>query len=116
MTSTPITPGRYAYDSSSVDSVLLGSRTAIGSTSGVRVNSRAFLLQTQVAAVGTSVTVRLEGSLDGTNFFALGSDQTYTANGFFAATYLEIPVAFVRATLVTISAGTPTVTFTLGAF
>lgn len=116
MTSTPITPGRYAYDSSSIDVISLGSRTTTGSTSAVRVNSRAFLLQTQVANIGTSVVVRLEGSLDGTNFFSLGSDQTISANGFSAVTYLEIPVAFVRATLVTINTGTPTVTFTLGAF
>jgi len=116
MTQTPITPGRYSYDESGVDVITLGSRVATGATSGVRVNSRAFLLQTQVANVGTSVTVRLEGSLDGTNYFPLGTDTTYSANGFFALTLLEIPAAFVRANLVTINTGTPTVTFTLGAF
>jgi hypothetical protein len=67
-------------------------------------------------SIGTSVVVRLEGSLDGTNFFAIGTDQTITANGFFASIYAQIPAPFVRATLVTIDTGTPTVTFTLSAF
>jgi hypothetical protein len=116
MTQTPIIPGRYSYEDSGIDVVALGSRVATGNTNGVRVNSRAFLLQTQVANIGTSVTVRLEGSLDGINYFTLGTDTTYSANGFFALTLLEIPVAFVRANLVTINTGTPTVTFTLGAF
>lgn len=116
MTQTPITPGRYAYDESAVDVVSLGSRTTVGPTSAVRVNSRAFLLQSNVSSIGTGVTVRLEGSLDGTNFFPLGTDTTYTANGFFALTFLEIPCTWLRANLVNINTGTPTVAFTLGAF
>ena len=116
MTSTPIVNGRYASDTGEVDVSAIGARSAVGFTNSVRTNSRAFLLQTQVASIGTSVVVRLEGSLDGTNFFSLGSDQTYSANGYFAVTYLELPVRFVRANLITINAGSPMVTFTLGAF
>lgn len=116
MTSTPIVPGRYSYEESQVEVTPLGSLTSAGSSSSVRINSRAFLLQTQVANIGTSVVVRLEGSLDGINFFAIGTDQTITANGFFASTYLQVPAPFVRATLATINTGTPTVTFTLSAF
>lgn len=116
MTQTPITPGRYAYEESSVDVVSLGSRTTVGTTAAVRVNSRAFLLQSNVTTIGTGVTVRLEGSLDGTNFFPLGSDTVYSANGFYAITYQQIPCTWVRANLVNINTGTPTVAFTLGAF
>jgi hypothetical protein len=116
MTATPIVPGRYSFNESQIDVVSLGSRTSVGNTSAIRTNSRAFLLQTQVANIGTSVVVRLEGSLDGVKIFSLGSDLTYTANGFFAATYLEIPVPWVRANLVTINTGTPTVSFSFSAF
>jgi hypothetical protein len=116
MTQTPITPGRYAFDESAVDVVSLGSRTSAGSTSAVRINSRAFLLQSNVTNIGTDVVVRLEGSLDETNFFPLGTNTTYTANGFYALTFLEIPCTWVRANLVSINTGTPTVAFTLGAF
>lgn len=116
MTQTPITPGRYSSHSSGIDVLSLGARATTGVTTGVRVNSRALLLQTQVATVGTSVVVRLEGSLDGTNYFPLGSDTTYSANGYYALTFTEVPVAFVRANLVTINTGSPTVTFTLGSF
>lgn len=116
MTQTPIVPGRFSDNVSQIDVIPLGSRTATGATTGYRVNSRAFLLQTQVANVGTSVTVRLEGSLNGVDYFPLGTDTTYTANGFFALTFLEIPVPWARANLVTINTGTPTVTFTLGEY
>ena len=116
MTITPIVNGRFASDTGEVDVITLGARSATGATNSVRTNSRAFLLQTQVATIGTSVVVRLEGSLDGTNYFSIGSDATYTANGFYAVTFLEQPVRFVRANLVTINTGTPMVTFTLGAF
>jgi hypothetical protein len=116
MTQTPITPGRFSDEVSQIDVIPLGSRTTTGVTNIAAVNSRALLLQTQVANIGASVTVRLEGSLNGVNFFPLGNDTTYNANGFFALTFLEIPVPFVRANLVTINTGAPTVTFTLSEY
>lgn len=116
MTQTPITPGRYALDESGVDVTPLGSRTAVGPTPAVRVNSRAFLLQSTVAGIGAGVTVRLEGSLDGTTFFSLGTDTTYNADGSYALIYTQIPCTWVRANLVNINTGTPTVAFTLGSF
>jgi len=75
-----------------------------------------FVFQITVASIGTNVVVRSEGSLDGTNYFNLGSaDTTFTANGVFKLTYSGIPVKYVRGRLVSISAGTPSVTFVISA-
>jgi hypothetical protein len=73
-----------------------------------------FVFQITVASIGTNVVVRAEGSLDGTNYFNLGSgDTTITANGTTKLTYSNIPVKYVRGTLVSISTGTPSVTFVI---
>jgi hypothetical protein len=75
-----------------------------------------FVFQITVASVGTNVVVRAEGSLDGTNYFNLGSgDTTITANGTTKLIYSGTPVKYVRGTLVSISTGTPTVTFKISA-
>lgn len=75
-----------------------------------------FGFQVTVANVGTNVIVRFEGSLDGTNFFALQSpDTTISANGTTAYFFSGRPLKAVRGNLVTITAGTPTVTFVISA-
>jgi len=77
-------------------------------------NSVAF--QVTVASVGTNVIVRFEGSLDGTNFFALAaSDTTITANGTTGYNFANFPLKAVRGRLVSILTGTPTVTFVMSA-
>jgi uncharacterized membrane-anchored protein YitT (DUF2179 family) len=69
-----------------------------------------------VASIGTSVVVRFEGSLDGTNFFALAAtDTTISANGTTGYNITNFPLKAVRARLVTINTGTPTVTFVISA-
>lgn len=75
----------------------------------------AFTFQVTVANIGTSVVVRFEGSVDGTNFFAFASDTTITANGTTAYNISNFPVKLIRARLVTINTGTPTVTFSFAA-
>jgi len=59
--------------------------TAPETTVAVNVrNEIAHTFQFKVAAINTSVTVRVQGSLDGTNWFNLDSndaDYTVTANG-----------------------------------
>lgn len=75
-----------------------------------------FVFQITVANIGTNVVIRAEGSLDGTNYFNLGSgDTTITANGTTRLAFSDLPVKYVRATLVSISTGTPTVTFVISA-
>ena len=70
--------------------------------------------QVTVASIGTSVVVRFEGSLDGTNFFALAaSDTTISANGTTGYNVTNFPLKAVRGRLVTINTGTPTVTFVI---
>jgi hypothetical protein len=75
-----------------------------------------FVFQITVATIGTNVVVRAEGSLDGTNYFNLGSgDTTITANGTTKLIYSNTPVKYVRGKLVSISTGSPSVTFVISA-
>lgn len=77
---------------------------------------KTFVFQITVASIGTNVVVRAEGSLDGTNYFNLGSsDTTITSNGTTKLNFVDLPVKYVRGTLVSISAGTPSVTFVISA-
>ena len=72
--------------------------------------------QVTVASIGTSVVVRFEGSLDGTNFFPLAAtDTTISANGTTGYNVTNFPLKAVRGRLVTITTGTPTVTFVISA-
>lgn len=75
-----------------------------------------FGFQVTVASIGTSVVVRFEGSLDGTNFFSLAaSDTTISSNGTTGYNFTNFPLKAVRGRLVTINTGTPTVTFVMSA-
>ena len=96
--------------------------TSAGTTSALDVAvqdviaATTFGVQVKVATVGTNVVVRVEGSLDGTNFFNLdASDKTLTANGTYFYNYSNMPLKQIRGNLVSISAGTPTVTFVISA-
>jgi hypothetical protein len=72
--------------------------------------------QITVASIGTSIVVRFEGSLDGTNFFALAAtDTTISANGTTGYNVTNFPLKAVRGRLVTITTGSPTVTFVISA-
>lgn len=75
-----------------------------------------FVFQITVSTIGTNVVVRAEGSLDGVNYFNLGSgDTTITANGTTRLSFADLPVKYVRGTLVSISTGTPSVKFVISA-
>jgi len=72
--------------------------------------------QVTVATIGTNVVVRFEGSLNGTDFFALAaSDITLTANGTTGYNFANFPLKAIRGRLVSITTGTPTVTFVMSA-
>jgi len=88
--------------------------TAVGATGFIANSSSSFCFQVVVANIGTNVVVRLQGSNDGTNFFNLqASDNTITANGVYGYAIANTPCLYVRANLISISTGTPTVTITL---
>lgn len=72
--------------------------------------------QVTVASIGINAVVRFEGSLDGTNFFSLAAtDTTITANGTTGYNFTNFPLKAIRGRLVSISGGTPTVTFVMSA-
>lgn len=88
--------------------------TAVGATGFIANSSSSFCFQVVVANIGTSVVIRFQGSNDGTNFFNLqASDNTITANGVYGYAISGFPCLYVRANLISISTGSPTVTVTL---
>ena len=93
----------------------LGTLTSAGVT-GFANSSESYnaVFQVTVTSIGTNVVVRLEGSLDATNWFNLKSantDSTITANGTDGYSLMQAPVPYLRGRLVSISTGTPTVVF-----
>lgn len=106
----------FGYDSG-FDVVALGTLTAVGVTPAQATTGADMTFQVTVADIGTNVVVRFEGSLDGTNYFNLSStntDTTITANGTYGYALAGCPVASARLRLVSVSAGTPSVTGVLG--
>jgi len=88
--------------------------TATGVTADVpSIGAEDFVIQVNVSSIGTSVVVRIEGTLDGTNYFNCdaGGDTTITANGSTAFSIQNVPLRAVRGRLVTITGGTPSVEF-----
>lgn len=78
--------------------------TAAGSTAATNIRPyRSIVWQILVAAIQTSVTVRVEGSHDNTNWFNLddaGADTTYTANGTYQLSKYGVSVEYTRFTFV----------------
>jgi hypothetical protein len=78
--------------------------TAAGTTSAVRAETNHHTLQVIVSGSPSACTVRLEGSLDNSNFFDLSGTQTCTSNLMFHVD--GKPVTYVRANLLTWTGGT----------
>jgi len=92
--------------------------TAVGVTSSVLTAGVNLCFQITVASIGTNVVIRLEGSLDDTNYFNLNqteTDFTLTSNGTYGYVLSGCPVQYVRVRLVSISGGTPSVAAKVGA-
>jgi hypothetical protein len=93
----------------------LGTLTAAGTTDFQALGPQDNLVfQVTVSSIGTDVVIRLEGSLDATNWFNLDAfegDTTLTANGTTAYSASQVPVAYVRGRLVSLTGGTPSVVF-----
>lgn len=96
--------------------------TATGTTANLDVAvqdvaaATIFGVQVKVASVSTNVVIRVEGSLNGIDFFNLdSSDKTLTANGVYFYNYSDRPLKTIRGNLVSVTGGTPTVTFSVSA-
>lgn len=93
----------------------LGTLTSAGTTGfagGESADNAVF--QVTVSSIGTNVVIRLEGSIDATNWFNLDSnnvDTTITANGTYGYALVQVPVVYLRGRLVSVSGGTPSVVF-----
>jgi len=95
----------------------LGSVNAVGTTTPRTVNGTNLAFQVTVANIGTSVTIRLEGSVDNINYFNLSSDEsniTLTSAGTYGYALTGCPILYARLNLVSISGGSPTVSAKLG--
>ena len=88
--------------------------TAAGTTDDVpATGAKDFVIQVNVSSIGTNVVVRVEGTLDGTNYFNCDTagDTTITANVTTAFTMQNIPLMALRGRLVSLSGGSPSVEF-----
>jgi len=96
--------------------VSLSAVSAVGAGAvldGLAVRQNAVMAVTASAGVASG-DVQLEGSLDGVNFFNLGSAvSTTTASTTTAVTVTNALVRFVRAAITTVIAGTETSTVTV---
>lgn len=95
----------------------LGDLTAAGVTSSQATTGLNLCFQITTSSIGTNVVIRLEGSLDDTNYFNLDDgeeDITLTGDGTFGYALNGCPVKFVRVRLVSISGGSPTVSSKVG--
>ena len=105
----------FGYDSG-FDLADLGSLTEVGVSAAQKTTGVHLTFQVSVSSIGTDVTVRLEGSLDGDNYFNLNAgetDITITANGT-TGYFLVAPVAYARFRLVSFNGGSPAVACKIG--
>lgn len=78
--------------------------------------TRDYTLITTVSNINTDVVIRLDGSIDGTNFAQLVAPQTLSSNGTFIHGISGRPVKWVRPVFVSESGGTSAlVTFNVAA-
>lgn len=102
--------------SSGFEVVTLGTLASAGATGAQQSTGIHTTFQVMVTGIGTNVVMRFEGSLDGVGYFNLAPgaiDYTITANGVYGYV-LYAPVQYVRASLVSASGGTPSVTILVG--
>ena len=78
--------------------------------------TKSYTLTVTVASINTNVVVRLDGSIDGTNYAPIITAQTITDNGTTVYSVADRPVKFVKAVFVSEAGGTAaTVLFNLAA-
>lgn len=92
----------------------LGTLVEVAANDGFRTTD--YTLIAIVSNINTSVTVRLDGSIDGTNFAPIIGDQNISANGPHVFSVAGRPVKWVRPRFVSEAGGTAAlVTFNLAA-
>ena len=74
-----------------------------------------YTLMVVVASIGTNVIVRLDGSIDGTNYAPIIAAKTITTDGSHAYSVSGMPVKWIKPVFISKSGGSPTVTFHLAA-
>ena len=90
--------------------ITLGTLDEVESTDAQAVEDgvTTHIFTSTIASINTDVTLRYEGSIDGTSYFNLDvseTDTTYTANGTYSATYIGT-LKFVRVSLISETGGT----------
>ena len=93
---------------------------SVGTALRVAVNNtfctKNYTLIATVASINTNVKVSLEGSVDGTNYAEIISEQTITANGTYAYNVANTPVRWIRPKFISETGGTAaTVVFSVAA-
>lgn len=83
--------------------VVLGTLTTIAATDAVEVSGTNFCFAHE--AVGGNITIVDEGSLDGTNWFALDEAKAHNQSGVDAHFYQNRVVRYVRSRTTAIGAG-----------
>ena len=92
-----------------------------GTSLQVALNSffatKSYTLMVTVTEIDTNVVVRLDGSIDGTNYAPIIPAQTITSNGTYAYSVADRPVKYIKGVFVSASGGdnSATVTFNLAA-
>jgi hypothetical protein len=95
----------------------LGSISAPGVTSSELTTGLDLAFQVTVSSIGTSVTIRLEGSIDGDDYFNLDESETdtvLTANGTYGYALSGCPIQYARLRLVSIDGGSPSIAAKIG--
>ena len=83
---------------------------------GDKINTRSYILFTTVTNINTNVIVALNGSIDGTNWSKIITNQTITGNGTTHYNIADHPVKYVQPIFVSESGGTnANVLFSVGA-
>ena len=78
--------------------------------------TKSYTLTVTVASINTNVVVRLDGSIDGTNYAPIIAAQTITNNGTTVYSVADRPVKFVKAVFVSEAGGnSATVLFNIAA-
>ena len=97
-------PEIYGAWASRRDNIVeLGTLTSTGATNSVEVSGSKFTFAHTV--VGSNIRTTDEGSLDGTNWFAVDGDKTHESTGTYAQSYEPRILRYVRTRCTSIGVG-----------
>ena len=95
----------------------LGQVSGAGVTNPQATTGLNLAFQVNATGIGTSVTIRLEGSVDGNNYFNLDeseSDTVLTSDGVYGYALNGCPIQYARLRVVAVDGGTPVVSAKIG--